>query len=511
MTNKNSSVTSNNKRILKNTSLMYFRTFLVLFVNLYTSRLILKTLGVDDLGIYNVVGGVVALMSFLQTTQTKATSRFITFELGKGSSDEDLKRVFSLCMTIHIILGFTCLILGETIGLYIVSNWTSIPLDRIFAAQLVYQFSIITFFIHIIRVPFDSVIVAHERMSIYAYMSIVEAGLQLALVIFLLHSALDKLILYSALIMIIAFLLYALYASYVKVKLSKYRFSWLWNKEESIQILRFSGWTLWGSSANTVSQQGISLLFNNFVGLVANTALGFANQVNAAVNRFVNSFTVSFNPQIIKYYASGDRLNLFLLMNRSAKVSFALSYVMSLPLIINMDYILKIWLDNVPPLTADFCRLILVCSVIDATTGVLNTAITATGKIKKYQVLISCSFLLDIICTVCLLSLNANVILVFASRIVTRGIINMFIGLYVSEKQLAYSTAKYIKEVISPILVVAIIPALVSVPLVKCFSGINLMIVSMPIGVFAIAILTWFFLFSSHERSSFKAIILKKL
>ncbi len=492
---------SNNARIAKNTIYLYIRTLVVMFVSLYTSRLVLQALGVEDMGIYNVVGGIVALMGFLQNAQTKATSRFITYELGQSASEETLARVFSQCMTIHILLAIGAIIIGESIGLYIVNHWTSIPLERWFATQFVYQFAILTFCIHIIRVPYDAVIVAHEDMSVYAYMSILEASLQLVMAWILTKSSADNLILYSGLMMLIALILYLCYMAYVKRKRKAYRFRWTWDKKDCLKILSFSGWTLLGSGANTATQQGVSLLFNNFIGLVANAALGFANQVNAAVGRFVGSFTTAFNPQIIKLYASGETTALHLLMDRAAKMSFALCYVMALPLILNMDYILGIWLTDVPPLTAGFCRLILVCSIIDATTGVLNTAITATGKIRGYQIGIAFSFVLDLICAAILLVCKVNPILVFASRILTRGIINMFVGLYFSSKQVGYKTLHYVKSVVLPVVIVLLISLPIGIVLTRHFSEWRLLLLSVLSTALMVGVGTWWVIFSKQERN----------
>ena len=398
-------------------------------------------------------------------------------------------------------MAIGALIIGETIGLYIINNWTNIPSDRWLATQYVYQFAIITFCIHIIRVPYDAVIVAHEDMSIYAYISVFEAILKLTLAWLLLHSSTDNLILYSGLMMIIALILFLCYRGYVKFKRNSYKFKWQWNKTDCVKILSFSGWTLLGSGANTATQQGVSLLFNNFVGLVANTALGFANQVNAAVGSFVGSFTTAFNPQIVKLYATGEYSAMHLLMDRAAKISFTLCYVMALPLIINMDFVLNLWLVDVPPLTADFCRLILISSVIDATTVVLNTSITASGKIKNYQIGISVSFILDLICAAILLLCKINPILVFASRILTRGIINMLIGTYFAEKQINYTILHYFKSVLLPVIGVILISLPLVIALNIYITGWKLFVFTTLSSIFTIGIGLWFVILSKNERN----------
>ena len=384
-----------NRRIAKNTIYLYVRTIVVMIVSLYTSRLVLQVLGETDLGIYNVVGGIVTLLAFLQTAQSKATSRYITYELGENASSKRLGHVFSACMTIHILIVLFFLLIAETLGLWAVHHWIVVPSERMQAALWVYQFAIFTFCIHMLRVPYDAVIIAHENMSVYAYMSIIEVVLQLLMVVALKYIVVDHLILYAGALSLIAVILFILYAVYVRLKHSQYRFSWVWDGQLSMKILSFSGWTMLGSTANTMTQQGVSLLFNNFVGLVANTALGFANQVNTAVGRFVGSFTTAFNPQIIKLYAQKNNESLHLLMFRASKFSFALAFVMALPLILNMDFVLHLWLGQVPQYTVEFCRLIVLCTVIDATTSVYNTAVTATGQIRNYQIGVSISFVLD--------------------------------------------------------------------------------------------------------------------
>ena len=307
------SIKAENSRIAKNTLSLYIRTVIVLFVSLYTSRLVLQALGETDLGIYNLVGGIVSLMAFLQAAQTKSTSRFITYELGLGGESSKLSRIYSICMTIHILLAIIIVVIAETVGLFIINEYTQIPESRMVAANLVYQFSILTFVMHFIRCPLDSVIIAHEDMTVYAYMSILEVSLQLGLVFAVLHYSGDNLILYGFLVFAVSVVLFICYLIYRRKTYPVYRYRFIWDKMESIRVLSFSGWTLLGSSANTFTQQGVALLFNNFVGLVANTALGFANQVNAAVGRFVSSFTTAFNPQIIKFQAQNDRNSLFIL------------------------------------------------------------------------------------------------------------------------------------------------------------------------------------------------------
>ena len=501
------SYSENNKRIAKNTIYLYIRTFLVMAIQLYTSRLILQVLGVTDLGIYNLVGGIVTMIAVLNTSQTKATSRFITYSLGKGETKKQTSVVFSQCMTIHILVSGIILILGETIGLYVVNCWTTIPADRIFAANVVYQLSLFTFVLHFIRVPYDSVIVAHEKMNIYAYMSIFEVALQLALIYSIITIGGDSLIIYTTSVILIAAILLLLYKKYVNIKFKSYYFNWNYDQQKSREIVQFTGWALMGSSANTATQQGVSLLFNNFVGLLANTALGFANQVNAAVGRFVSNFSVAFNPQIIKYYAEQNIPSMHLLMNRASKFSFALCYLMALPLIVNMDTVLALWLDVVPKYTVEFCQLIIICSIIDSISGVFNTAITATGHFRNYQIAIAISFAIDLLCAFLLLYFGVHPSLVFASRIVTRGFINMAIGLYYTKQQLDFCIINYVKTVLLPIALTIIITVPIAYASASFSSDLLNLLVSCLCSIIAIFLCMFTFLLDQHEKNKIKSII----
>lgn len=493
-------VQADNRKIAKNTIYLYGRTFFVLFVTLYSTRLVFHALGVTDLGIYNVVGGIVTLFSFLQAAQTQATTRFITYELGKESTEYEQQRVFSICTTIHVLIALLIVVITETVGLLVVNHWTSIPPERMAAANIIYQFSIIAIVIQVLRVPYDSVIIAHEKMSVYAYMSIFEVVLKLLLAVSLFKCSGDRLILYGGFTAFITFLLFFCYYLYVNKQFKWYKFKWLWDKKDSVRVLSFSGWTLLGSGTNTMTQQGVSLLMNNYVGLVANTALGFAQQVNSALNRFVTSFATAFNPQVIKLYAGGESVQMHRLICRASKFSFALCYVFALPLIVNMPFVLRLWLGEIPEYTVIFCQLIVACTIIDATTGVFYTAITATGKIRGFQIGISISFALDLLCAFLLLASDINPAIVFGSRIITRGFFNMGVELFFMKRQLDFNLLEFIKTVLLPIL----ITILVSVPIIIYIGSYGTdwvkLITTTLVSVFVILMMTIFVILKNEER-----------
>lgn len=492
----------NNKKIAKNTIYLYFRTLVVLIISLYTSRIVLDILGASDFGIYTVVGGIIALMGFLQSAQSKSTSRFITYELGRNGIGENLKRVFNASLSIHIMAAVIAILLCETVGLWIVCNWVKIPLDRHFAAILVFQFSILVFCIQLIRVPFDSVVIAHEEMSIFAYLSIIEVILQLCLVLILKFVHTDSLVLYAASMVLSSLVLLILYYSYVRYKYPIYKFKFLWDKKLSKSILSFSGWTLFGSGANAITQQGVGLLMNNYVGLVANASIGLSNQVNIAVGKFVNGFTTAFTPQVIKLYAQKNISELNLLISRSSKFSFSICYIMVLPILCNTDYILTLWLGNdIPEYTVGFCRMILICTLFDATTSVFNTAITATGKIKAYQIGISLSFLLDLFLSFILLYIHINPVLVFSSRILTRGIINMIIGLYFINQYLEFNISIFLQNVFIRILVVLFVT---SIPILFIYihtEGILRLLITTFVSIVLTIFAVFFILMTKKEQS----------
>lgn len=502
---------ADNITIAKNTLFLYGRTIVVLFISLYTSRLVLHALGATELGIYNVVAGIVTLMTFLQAAQTQATSRFITFELGKQAGDTSQGRIFSICVTIHILLALCIVLLTESLGLWAVHHWTSIPDARRMTADIVYQFAILALVFQTIRVPLDAVIVAHEKMSVYALLSIVEALLFLGSALLLNRYDGDRLLLYGGLMASVAAALFVIYSLYVRLSLRQYKFRWLWDKETSLNVLSFSGWSLLGSGADTTSQQGVALLMNNYVGLIANAALGFAQQVNNAVKRFVTSFSTAFNPQVIKLYAAGESEAMHILVRRASKFSFVLCYYLALPLMANMPFVLQLWLGEVPQYTASFCSLILVCSLFDSVTGVFYTAITATGKIKWFQIGISLSFLLDLVCAFLLLQCRIHPALVFGSRILTRGVINMTIELCLMKRLLDFDIPTYFKEVIWPIVLTLALTIPLVVLLSSCFSGWARLLITTVASVLAISGCAYLWVLNESERKTVSKAIKDRL
>ena len=364
--------------------LLYFRMFLTMGISLYTSRIVLNTLGIADFGIYNVVGGIVTMFSFLNSSMSSATQRFLSFELGRKDFEE-LKRVFSMSVNIHATIALVILILAETIGLWFLNSRMSIPDDRLNAANWVFQFSILSFMITVMSVPYNASIIAHERMNVYAWMSIVEVTLKLVIVFALQWFGFDKLKLYAVLVFLVAFLIRLLYGVYCSRNFRESKYYLFWDKALYVRLISYAGWNLWGSAAVVTYSQGVNILLNVFFGPAVNAARGIAFQVKSAISGFVSNFQMALNPQIVKSYAERDLRYMHQLVFQGAKYSFFLLFILSLPVIMEADTILRLWLKIVPDYTVLFCRLILINSLIDSVSGTLMTAAQASGKIKLYQ------------------------------------------------------------------------------------------------------------------------------
>lgn len=382
-----SDTSANNKRIAKNTLMLYVRMLFTMAVSLYTSRVVLGALGVDDYGIYNVVGGVVSMFSMLSGSLTAAISRFITFELGTGNK-EKLARVFSSSVSIQLGLSVIVILLAETVGLWFLNNKMVIPEDRMTAANWVFQISLFTFILGLISVPYNAAIIAHERMSAFAYISILEAISKLIVAYCLVISPTDKLILYSVLLATIAIVIRLIYGIYCKKRFEECTYHFIYDHELLKQMFGFAGWNFIGASSALLRDQGGNIVINLFCGPAVNAARGIAFQVNNAINSFVMNFMTALNPQITKSYASGDKHYMMTLIFQGARLSYYILLLLSLPIIFNTHYILQLWLGQVPEHTVLFVQLVLVFGMCESISSPLITAMLASGKIRNYQLVV---------------------------------------------------------------------------------------------------------------------------
>ena len=374
----------NNKRIAKNTLLLYVRTLSIMIVTLYTSRIVLSTLGVEDYGIFNVVGGVIAMFSVLSSSLSSSISRFITYELGHGDINR-LTRIFSTSINIQVAISFIIFFFAEVFGIWFLNSKMNIPSERIIAANWVLQCSLITFIIGLISVPYNACIIAHEKMAAFAYISILEVVLKLAVVYMLLVSPYDRLTTYAVLLVVVALIIRMAYSLYCRKHFEESHYQFVYDKPLVKEMTGFAGWSLFGNGAYMLNVQGIDMLINIFFGVTLNAARGIATQVQNAVIQFVNNFTVAVNPQITKSYAAGELTYMHQLICRSSRFSYFLLYIFVVPIFCEANYILHLWLNIVPDFTTIFLRLSLIGALMTLLGNPMLTGISATGKIKKYQ------------------------------------------------------------------------------------------------------------------------------
>ena len=500
---------SNNKRIAKNTILLYIRTFIILLVSLYTSRVVLSALGVEDYGTYNVVGGFVAMFSLLSGALSNAISRYITFELGRGDK-ERLKEVFSTSVTVQILLAMVVVILAEVFGIWFLNTQMNIPEGRMFAANWVYQCSLLTFAINLVSIPYNACIIAHEHMNAFAYISILEAILKLGAVFLLFIIGFDKLIVYAVLLAFVATLIRFIYGFYCKHHFEECHYTFSINKPLIKEMTSLAGWNMLGSSGSILNSHGINLLMNMFFGVAVNAARGLAVQVNGAVTQFVNSFTTAVNPQITKSYAKGEKDYLFNLVMMSSKYSFFLTLLLAAPIIAETPYILKIWLKEVPDYTVLFVRLTLLISLISSLSTSLYTLALSTGNIKKYQIVVGSLSLSCFFVTYVFYNLEYPVETAYYVNIGIQIII-LCARLIILSHQTGINIRKYSASVIYKSLLVAMLLTLLLFLLLRLMpkeTFINALIVVLLCEVIACALI--FFLgLNKYERKYLLSIIKK--
>ena len=379
----------NNKRIAKNTLLLYVRMLFTMAVSLFTSRVILNTLGVEDYGIYNVVGGIVTMFSVLSGSLSSSISRFITFELGKGNI-ERLKTIFSTGVNIQLGMSVLIIIIAEAVGIWFLNAKMNIPADRMLAANWVFQCAILTFVLNLLSVPYNAAIIAHEKMSAFAYISVVEVTLKLIIVYMLTISPFDRLKAYAVLLLCVGAVIRFIYGYYCKRHFEECTYHFVFDKPVLKEMTGFAGWNFFGNSAYMLNTQGVNILMNLYFGVAVNAARGIATQVDAALKQFVNNFTTAVNPQITKSYAQGDLAYMHKLVCRSAKFSAFLMLFFAIPILLETQSILTIWLKTVPEYAAIFLQLIIISSFVDTVlANSLVTSMFATGNIKRYQIIVT--------------------------------------------------------------------------------------------------------------------------
>lgn len=503
-----SQTTDNNKRIAKNTLLLYFRMLLMMFVTLFTSRVVLDKLGVTDYGIYNVVGGVVAMLGFLNSSMSNAVQRYLSFEIGKNN-EAGVNRIFNVSLFAHAGIAVFVFIVMEIVGVWYLNTHMNIPAERMDAANWVLQCSIFTTLFTIVQVPYNAIIISKEQMGIYAYISILEVVLKLLVVYMLAIGNFDKLKLYSVLIMVVTIGIVMIYRFYCtrKYKEAKFKLIKDWNLLK--QIVGFASWNMLGELAWVFTGQGVNIILNSFFGPVVNAARGLAEQVNGAVNRFVANFQTAVNPQLIKNYASDQLGEMKTLLFRSTRFSYYLLLALSLPIILKMDFILHLWLKEVPDYTVGFCQLVLVSSLVSTLSNLLAQVARAYGKIRNYQIIVSIFLFLNFPLSYIVLKFGCSPL---SSMFVNIGVNTMllFVRLRLTNRMIQMTYGSFIRNVLLPVIIVTAV-ALV-IPLIIYFmldnSIISFIIVCL-VSFVSVGVSTYALGMNANERLYILAAIAK--
>ncbi|PKB17426.1 oligosaccharide flippase family protein [Flavobacterium sp. 5] len=460
-------MSTDNKKIARNTLFLYVRMFLTMGVSLYTSRIVLNALGIESYGVYSVVGGVVTLFSFFDSAMSTATQRFLAMDIGKENS-ENLKKTFNSALIIHIVIALLVLLIAETIGLWFVNCKLNLPVDKVDQANFVYQFSILASIIGITQVPFNALIIVKERMDVFAIISVAEVLLKLVIVFLLYISPYDKLNTYAILVFLLSLIISTVYKIYCHVNFKESSFRLYKDKGMYKELISYSGWTVFGSIAGIAKGQGINILLNLFFGTVVNAAYGITLQIQNAVYSFVTNFQMAVNPQIYKSYAQGNIDQMQKLVYQSSKFSYYLLFILVSPIIFNIDYILVWWLKNPPQYTAIFTVLTLVNLLIECISRPLITAAFATGEIKWYQIIIGGFLFLNLPISYFFFQINKDPTSFLYVAIVL-SILAFFFRFGFLKKMLDLDIFNFIKKVILPVLAVS----LVSIVLLY---GLNLLV-----------------------------------
>ena len=449
------------KRIAKNTGYLYVRMLITLLISLYTSRLVLDELGITDYGIYNVVGGLITIFSFINGSMAQASQRFITFEVGTGNISE-LNKIFSTCVYIHILLACVIILLGETVGLWYVYNVAVIPPDRFTSALWIYQCSIIVSCATVVTVPYNALIIAHERMSAFAYLAIVETVLKLGIVYILIVLPFDRLITYGVLMAAVAVLMRFLYGAYSSRLFPETKLMRSFDLAYLRSMGGFAGWSFFGSIAAVGYSQGLNLLLNFFFNPAINAARGVAVTVQSVLRNFSSNFQVAVNPQITKSYAVGDMKYMHSLIYRASLFSFFLFFLFALPVFLEIDTLLSIWLVETPEYTSIFIRILLVISSVELLASPLNVSAQATGGIRTYEVATGVILLLIVPISYVVLRLSPkpeNAFMIFLLQVCIAQVARLFM----IKKKIGLSLRQYIGKVVIRIILVSAVAAIIPV------------------------------------------------
>lgn len=483
----------------------------ILIINIYMARVVLKVLGIEDYGIYNVVAGAVTFLGFLSSAMSLATQRFLNVELGKKQGG-NINKVFSMAFIIHAIIGFVIILLAETIGLFLINKTLNIPPERMVAANVAFQCVIFSTFFSVIQVPYNSAVFAYEKMDVYAYLSIFDVCLKLGLTYMLELVQYDKLILYSILMLGVHILLFFLYSAYVSKKFKECRLTMLWDKNLFKSLAGFLGWNTCGQIAQILTTQGVNMIANVFYGVVLNAAIAVTHHANAAITTFVNNFQTSFRPQIMKSYAAEQYDGMKQLIFKASKVSFFLLYLISVPIMMNINYILSVWLEEVPAYSAIFCKLLIWYSYFEALGMPLVMAIMATGKNRNYQIAVSITISVNLILTWLFLHFGFSPEWIFYVKVGVSFLV-IYVRMFFANKQAGIKVREFIKYSLLPVIKVIIVTQpvyLIINEYVESVDAIHKFVITLPYILY-IFLAVYFVGFTHTERVFVNNFFLKKI
>ncbi len=495
-------------RIARNTILLYGRMLLSMIVTLYTSRVVLNALGACDYGIYNVVTGFVVSFGFLNSAMHASVQRFLTVEM-KENNHERLNQIFSMGVTIHLILAFAIIIIAEPVGLYFVKNKLVIPIERMESALWIFHLSIVVLFFGIMNVPYKALIIARERMGAFAAISLIEVFAKLVIAIALVYSSIDKLILYGFLLMVVAVAIQFFYMWYCISHFEEGNFKKFWDTKLFQDMSSFAGWNLIGVFAGIVYNQGVNVVLNIFGGPIVNAARAIAFQVSGAANQLVTNFQLAANPPIMKAYATKDK-SVFRLLSSSSKLSYILLLYIVVPFILECPYVLKLWLKEVPEYSIMFTRLAMVDILVCCLAGPLHTLMQATGSIKKYQMTVSGVLLMNLPISYLMLKMGLSYDSTFYVSIMLSSI-SLIIRYVLLRSYVDYAVKELIFGLAIPIAVLTIVSAIIPVMVFSCFEQSFIRFFSVCISSWvSITIVSWICVLDRNEKSLLLRIIKRK-
>lgn len=498
---------ANNKRIAKNTLFLYLRMFLSMSVSLYTSRVILQTLGVEDYGVYNIVGGVVAMFSFINSTMSSATSRFLTFEIGRGNQ-EKLNNTFNASFWVHVIIALFILFLCETVGLWFLHYKMVIPEGRELAANVVFQLSVISTLISITQVPYNATLIAHEKIDIYAYVEMVNVFLRLGILYILVVINFDKLILYGLLTLAVSTGIAFFYRIYGARNFEECHISCRWQWGIIKPMLTFSGWDFYGNMSVTARTQGVAMLLNVFFGPIMNAAVGIASSVQGAVMAFANNVSTAVRPQIIKYYASGDYKAMGSLINNACRLNFLILSLLTIPLCTEIKYILSLWLGHYPSQTPIFCILTLLFNLFANMSLLVVTGVHAYGRIVRPSLVNGSLYLCVVPISYIAFVLGGNAWTSYLFNVLA-VIIGLLSNVYTLHKYIPeYSISRFVISVFFRCIFLLVLGFLISyLPSLIMPSSFFRLLSTTLLTLIFVGLLGWFLMLSAGQRKA----ITKKL